>query len=52
LYIITTDLKSFFYIISMKIQALVSCDEFLYACNVEICRQSIEPVFNPLKPSG
>jgi hypothetical protein len=29
----------------MKIQALVIlCDEFLYACIVEICRQSIEPV--------
>jgi hypothetical protein len=28
-YIITTDLKSFSYIIPMKIQALVLCDEFL-----------------------
>jgi hypothetical protein len=34
----------------MKIQALVlSCDEFLYACIVEICRQSIELVFNHLR---
>jgi hypothetical protein len=33
----------------MKIQALaVSCDEFLYACTVEIWRHSIEPVFNRL----
>jgi hypothetical protein len=33
----------------MKIQALViSCDEFLYACVIEICHQSIEPVFNHL----
>jgi hypothetical protein len=39
-YIITTELKPFFYIIPMKIQApVVSCDEFLYACIVEICRQ-------------
>jgi hypothetical protein len=31
----------------MNIQALVvSCDEFLYAQIVEICRQSTEPVFN------
>jgi hypothetical protein len=41
-YIITVDLKSFFYIIPMKIQALVSCDEFQYACVLEICRQSAE----------
>jgi hypothetical protein len=41
--------SSFFYIISMKIQALVIlCDEFLYTCIVEICRQSVEPVFNCL----
>jgi hypothetical protein len=34
----------------MKIQALViSCDEFLYAYIVEICRQSTEPVFNRLR---
>jgi hypothetical protein len=33
----------------MKIQALViSCEEFLYACIVEIYRQSIDPVFNHL----
>jgi hypothetical protein len=32
----------------MKIQALVLCDEFLYAYIVEICRQSTEPVFNRL----
>jgi hypothetical protein len=33
----------------MKIQALaVSCNEFLYAYIIEICRQSIEPVFNRL----
>jgi hypothetical protein len=32
----------------MKIQALVSCDEFLYDCSVEICRQSTEPVFKRL----
>jgi hypothetical protein len=31
----------------MKIQAL-SCDEFLYACIVESCRQSTELVFNRL----
>jgi hypothetical protein len=43
LYIITRDLKSFFYIIPMKIQALgVSCDGFLYTCIVEIYRQSTE----------
>jgi hypothetical protein len=31
----------------MKMQGLaVSCDEFLYARMVEICRQSIESVFN------
>jgi hypothetical protein len=35
----------------MKTQAfVVSCDEFLYACIVEICRQSIEPVFNEGAP--
>jgi hypothetical protein len=33
----------------MKIQARVlSCDEFLYACTVEICRQSTKSVFNRL----
>jgi hypothetical protein len=32
----------------MKIQAFVLCDEFLYACIVEICRQSIELVFSCL----
>jgi hypothetical protein len=33
----------------MKIQELVvSCDEFLYACIVEICHQSTEAVFNHL----
>jgi hypothetical protein len=33
----------------MKIRALViSCDERLYACTIEICRQSIAPVFNHL----
>jgi hypothetical protein len=32
----------------MKIQALVSCDEFLYACIVEICLSSIELVSNRL----
>jgi hypothetical protein len=33
----------------MKIQALVlSYKEFLYACIVEICRQSSESVFNRL----
>jgi hypothetical protein len=32
----------------MKIQALVSCDAFLYACVVEICGQSIEQGFNSL----
>jgi hypothetical protein len=48
-YNITTDLKSFFYIIRMKIQAPVaSCDEFPYPCIMEICRQSIESVFNRL----
>jgi hypothetical protein len=48
-YIITTDLKSFFYIIPMKIQTLVvSCDEFVYACIIEICCQSSELVFNRL----
>jgi hypothetical protein len=47
--IITADLKSFFYVIPMKIQSLViSCDEFLYACIVEICCHSIESVFNHL----
>jgi hypothetical protein len=36
----------------MKIRALlISCDEFLYAWIIEICRQSIEPVFNPLRRS-
>jgi hypothetical protein len=46
---VITDLKSFFYIVPMKIQALVtSCDEFLYACSTEIRYQSTEPVFNPL----
>jgi hypothetical protein len=48
-YIITTDLKSFFYITPMKMQApVISYDEFLYACIVEICCQSTEPVFNRL----
>jgi hypothetical protein len=48
-YIITTDLRSFFYIIAVKIQALiVLCDKFLYACIVEICRQFTEPVFQCL----
>lgn len=32
----------------MKIQALASCDKFLYACIIELCHQSIEPVFNHL----
>jgi hypothetical protein len=42
---ITTDLKSFFYIIPNKIQTfVVPCDEFLYACIVEIWRQSVEPL--------
>ena len=46
---ITTDIKSFFYKIPMKIQAFaVSCDEFLYACIIEICHQSIESVFSCL----
>jgi hypothetical protein len=36
----------FIYIIPKKIQTLVSCDEFLYACVVELCRQSTELVFN------
>jgi hypothetical protein len=26
----------------------VSCDEFLYACVIEMCHQSIQPVFNLL----
>jgi hypothetical protein len=44
-YAITRDLRSFFYIISMKIQALVvSCDKFLCACIIEVCHQSIEAV--------
>jgi hypothetical protein len=47
IYIITTDIKSFFYIIPIKIQALViSCDEFLYVRIIEICCQFIELVFN------
>lgn len=32
----------------MKILALILCDTFLSASIVEICRQSIEPVFNHL----
>jgi hypothetical protein len=33
----------------MKIQTLVvSCDEFMYACIIEIYHHSIEPVFNRL----
>jgi hypothetical protein len=33
----------------MKIQALVvSCDEFIFVCIAEICRQSIELVFKRL----
>jgi hypothetical protein len=48
-YIIASDLKSFFCLIPMKIQALVLwCDEFLHTCIVEIFRQSIEPVFDRL----
>jgi hypothetical protein len=47
-HIVITNLKSFFCIFPTKIQALVSCDEFLYACIVEICRQSTEPVFDRL----
>lgn len=37
----------FIYIIPKKIQTLVLCDEFLYACVAELCRQSTELVFNP-----
>jgi hypothetical protein len=48
-YIITADIKSFFYVIPMKVQSLViSCNKFLYGCIVQICRQSTEPVFNCL----
>lgn len=32
----------------MMILALILCDAFLYASTVEICRQSMEPVFNRL----
>jgi hypothetical protein len=47
--VINKNLKSFFFIILMKIQAfVVSCDEFLYACIVEICCQSTESAFNHL----
>jgi hypothetical protein len=45
IYIITADIKSFFYIIPIKIQALTI---FLYACILEICCQFTEPVFNLL----
>jgi hypothetical protein len=46
---IATDIKSFFYIISMKKQTLaVSCDEFPYSYIVETCHQSTESVFNCL----
>jgi hypothetical protein len=48
-YIITTDIKTFFYITPLEIQALVVlCDEFLFACIAEICCQFSEPVFNYL----
>jgi hypothetical protein len=48
-YIMTTDLKSFSYIIPMMVQVLVMlCAEFLHAYIVEICHQSIEPIFNHL----
>jgi hypothetical protein len=42
-------IKSFLYLIPKKIQALVIlCDEFLDACIVEICRQSIKLVLHRL----
>jgi hypothetical protein len=46
--IITADRTSFLYTILMKVQAVVLCYKFLYACIVEICRQSTEHVFNRL----
>jgi hypothetical protein len=39
-------LNRFFYTIPMKSWA--SCYEVLYACIIEICGQSIDPIFNHL----
>jgi hypothetical protein len=48
MYIFSTDFKSFSYIIFLKIQVLRSCNEFLYACIMEICHQSIDEALNSL----